>query len=395
MGRKHLWAALAIAALLGMGMYGPPAAAYIGLCCGKCGGNMPMNIPGGGVPETYEFRVKLSPSFMRMDGLGDGTREIAPDSLLGMPVMGGRPTGKFMAVPTAMDMSMVNLSVGYSFSRRFFGGAMLMWARDSMDMRFNAAMRAKTRVDGFTMHSQGLGDTMLMGKYLLYADDPLIPRREVSLFAGLSLPSGSISERNDDHPVAARRRELLPYGMQLGSGTVDPTLGVLYQGRRSPYWWGADGRYTARLYDNHRGYRLGDEFHYDLYGMYQFRYDLVGELQLNGVWQGRIRGQMDAAASGTSGHVVQGNPSSPFSTPLWDPRHYGGHRLFLTAGIQWQPAPFWIVDLQGGVPLYQDLNGPQLQQDYRVMLTVYVEIPTRRSIRYFRNAGGSLGVLGF
>ena len=27
-----------------------PAAAYIGLCCGKCGGNMPMNIPGGGIP---------------------------------------------------------------------------------------------------------------------------------------------------------------------------------------------------------------------------------------------------------------------------------------------------------------------------------------------------------
>ena len=34
--------------------------AYIGLCCAHCGGNMPLNIPGGGIPETHEFRFKAS-----------------------------------------------------------------------------------------------------------------------------------------------------------------------------------------------------------------------------------------------------------------------------------------------------------------------------------------------
>ncbi|MHC4138950.1 MAG: hypothetical protein ACYSR1_03700, partial [Planctomycetota bacterium] len=28
---------------------------FLGLCCGKCGGNMPLNIPGGGTPEPHEF----------------------------------------------------------------------------------------------------------------------------------------------------------------------------------------------------------------------------------------------------------------------------------------------------------------------------------------------------
>jgi len=29
------------------------AVAYIGLCCAHCGGNMPLNIMGGGIPETH------------------------------------------------------------------------------------------------------------------------------------------------------------------------------------------------------------------------------------------------------------------------------------------------------------------------------------------------------
>ncbi len=96
--------------------------AYVGLCCGKCGGNMPMNIPGGGVPETHEYRVKISPMVMSMDGLRDGTSSVNGDSLLGMPA-----AGLFMAVPTSMEMRMLNITAGYSFTDDLFGGVMMMW----------------------------------------------------------------------------------------------------------------------------------------------------------------------------------------------------------------------------------------------------------------------------
>ena len=98
------------------------AHAYIGLCCGKCGGNMPLTILGGGVPETNEFRFKFSPMYMRMEGLLDGTNTVNPDNILGMPAMGG-----YMAVPTSMDMYMTNLAVGYSFTDDLTGGLMFMW----------------------------------------------------------------------------------------------------------------------------------------------------------------------------------------------------------------------------------------------------------------------------
>lgn len=375
------------------------AEAYMGICCSKCGGNMPMNIAGGGVPETYEFRIKINPEFMRMEGLRSGTSRIDGSSLLGMPVMMGSPTGKYMAVQERMDMSMLNLAVGYSFSEKFFAGVMGMYSNKEMDMKFNSmmsmpVMMGGTGVPGFTMKSRGIADTMLMTKYLLYADDPLIPTSQFSLFAGLSLPTGSITKRNTEHPLAMRKKELLPYGMQLGSGTFDPTFGLLYQGSSSPLWWGINAMVTGRFHDNSQGYRKGNEGRVDAYLMYQPRVDTVLELQLNGKWSGHIKGQANEALSGASGHATQGNATSPFMTPLWDPNNYGGTQFFVTLGVQWQPMPLNIVNLQVSLPLYRRLNGVQMETDWRASLTWYVEFPTNRSIRYQQPVHGP-GHLGF
>ncbi len=353
------------------------AHAYLGLCCSKCGGNMPLNIPGGGVPETSEFRFKISPVFMRMEGLRDGTTSIDTNSLLGMPA-----AGKFMAVQENMDMYMLNVALGYSFSDDFFAGIMGMYQANRMDMRFNTVMQGMTGMPGYTMESDGLKDTMLMSKYRIFADDPMIPASQASLLLGLNMPTGSINKRNTTHPLGMRQKELLPYGMQLGSGTFDPVLGLLYQGSSSPWWWGVNGTYTGRWYDNDRDYRLGDQYNLDAYLMYQLRYDWVLEFQLNGESQGKIRGEADESLTGASGHAVQGNPNSPFMTPLWDTANYGGTNLFATIGLQWQPVPLHILNVQVGLPLYRDLNGPQLEKDWRIQFTWYMELPTRDSIRH-------------
>ncbi len=388
MNRRTGITSILLVSALGLALVPGAAEAYIGLCCAKCGGNMPMNIPGGGIPETHEFRIKISPVFMRMDDLKQSGSGIDPGQLLGMPSM-----GRFMAVETGMDMSMLNLSVGYSFTDRSFGGLMLMYANKRMDMRFNTPMATMTGRSGYTMTSSGPADGMLMFKYRLFADDPLVPRSQGSLFLGLSLPTGSIEEHNQRHPVMSRRAELLPYGMQLGSGTFDPSFGFLYQGSNSPYWWGVNALYTARLYDNDQGYHLGDDFRLDAYGMTQIRSDLLVEYQINGEYRQGIDGAADQALSGRSGHAIAGDPSSPFMTPLWDPNNYGGRKIRATVGLQWQPKPFQIVDLAVTVPLEQQLSGIQLEEAYTVMLTWYVEIPTRRSIRHpdYRPEGGRLG----
>jgi len=360
----------------------------MGLCCSKCGGNMPMNIPGGGVPETHEFRFKLSPIFMRMDGLLEGTDEVKPKSIIGMP-----SKGKFMAAQRSMNMYMVNASAGYSFTDKFFGGVMLMWLKKDMNMMFNSKMKKMTGAPDYTMKSAGMGDTMLMGKYRLYSDDALVPTNQLSLFMGLSLPTGSINEKNANHPLDVRKGEQLPYGMQLGSGTLDPSLGLLYQGSSSPLWWGANLIYTGRWHKNSRDYRLGNTYRYDLYAMYQLRYDTLVQFQINGKYEGSIKGEMDELRTGLSGHAVHGDAASPLMTPLWDNGNYGGHRISTTVGFQWQPFPLHIIDVSLGLPLFQQLNGPQLKDDYRVAFTWYMELPTAASIRH--TAKKSESRLGF
>jgi len=347
---------------------------YVGISCGHCGGNMPLNIMGAGVAETEEFRFKLGYSLMSMDGLKHGNDNVTETSLLGMPAM-----GKFMAVPTSMDMKMKSLVAGYSFSDNFFGGVMLMRSESEMDMLFNAPMKAMFG-KGYTMESHGMADTMVMTKYRLYTDDSLVPSKQVSFMFNLNLPTGSINEKNKEHPNPVMSRRQLPYGMQLGSGTVDPTFGILYQGYYSPFWWGLNGQYTWRFYDNERKYRLGDEFKADAYVMYQASPSVVTHLQLNGKIKGKIDGTMYGGVS-----------ESANMSPLWDTDSYGGESVNLTMGLQWQPVSHNIIELTAGVPLYQDVDGTQLSQNYHVGLVWYKELMTNKSRRYKGDGKSRLG----
>ncbi len=340
---------------------------FIGLCCGKCGGNMPLNIPGGGTPEPHEFRVKTNLSWGKMVGMRRGTSNRSTKDTL----------GKYMMTPRKMDMFMSNVSVGYAFSDRFFAGIMGMYMNKDMEMIRRDGRRS-------SMYSQGVGDTMIMTKSLLYADDYLIPRNQVSLLLGVSVPTGSIDQ--DEKGV------LLPYSMQLGSGTFDPFIGVLYQGSRTPFWWGANISYLGRFYENYKSYKLGDEFRCDVYSFYQLRYDLVGELQIKGKYVGDIEGQARQIEQG-DGHMM-GKPRMPFMSNLYDPDNYGGATVDLTVGLQWQPFHNHIINAQLSVPIFQNLHGTQLERDYNASLTYYIEFPLGKSRRMPKEDKG-LDILGF
>ena len=372
---KHLLQVLTLV-LIGVLTLPTVSLAYVGLCCAHCGGNMPLNIPGGGIPEPKEFRFKLSQMIMSMGPLRDGTTNLRESDLLGAP-----PAGKFAVVPSAMQMYMTMIGGAYSFTDNFALMAMTSYRFNRMQMEFNGVLQGATGESGFTMESRGFGDIKLLGKYRLYSDDNLAPKDQVSTLIGVSIPTGSIDKKFRNNPVAAQNGTVLPFKMQMGSGTFDPMVGLLYQGSTDPFWYGANAMYTARVYDNNRGYQQGDEARLDLYGMYQFHEKSVFHLQLNGTWEDRYSDEPDGGRLFGQGHFMN-NPNGPFLSPLFDPANYGGWKASVTAGIQWQPFPLNVIELNGSVPFYQDLRGPQLKEDFRVMLSWYIEIPTSESRRY-------------
>ncbi|MDP6925180.1 MAG: hypothetical protein R2568_08500 [Candidatus Scalindua sp.] len=343
---------------------------FLGLCCGKCGGNMPLNIFGAGTPEPHELRIKVNLSWGKMVGMRRGTsNRSTKDTLV-----------SYMMSPRKMAMYMSNVSVGYAFTDRFFAGIMGMYVNKDMEMINRSGVRS-------SMYSQGAGDTMLMTKTLLFADDFLVPKSQVSLLLGVSIPTGSIDQDE--------RGQLLPYSMQLGSGTFDPFFGILYEGSNSPLWWGANASFLARAYENYKSYNLGDEYRLDLYGMYQARHNLLGELQIKSKYVGHLEGQAREIEQDGDGHMkMMGVPTQAFMSNLYDPDNYGGSTVDLSAGVQWQPFHNHILNAQFSFPLYQNLHGTQLERDFTASVTYYIEVPLRKS-RRSKKSGKGLDILGF
>ena len=345
------------------------AQAYIGLCCAHCGGNMPLNIMGGGIPEPKEFRFKLSQMVMEMGPLRDGTDEIRNDEISGMA-----NGTTFPALPTDMQMYMTMIGAAYSFSDDFAVMGMASYIENTMHMNLRNGK-------DFTMTSGGVGDVTLLGKYRAYADDDLVPTNQVSVLFGLSLPSGSVNKKFSNHTDDTFNGSLLPYKMQLGSGTVDPIFGLTYQGSRDPFWWGFNTQLEAHVYDNDQGYNRANEFRYDLYAMRQVHDQVVVHAQLNGSYEGQFSDEADDGKSLGAGRMGL-NPSNNLVSPLFDPDNYGGHKLHFGLGVQFQPMPLHIMELTASIPIHQDLNGPQMQDNWMVQFTYYAEVPTKNSRRY-------------
>ena len=345
------------------------AQAYIGLCCAHCGGNMPLNIFGGGIPEPKEFRFKLSQMIMEMGPLRDGTDEISNDDLIG-----SANGTNFPALPTNMQMYMTMIGAAYSFSDDFAVMGMTSYIENTMRMNLNNG-------NDFTMTSGGVGDITLLAKYRAYADDNLVPTNQVSVLFGLSLPSGSINKKFSNHTNDTFNGSLLPFKMQLGSGTVDPIIGLTYQGSRDPFWWGFNTQLEGHIYDNEQGYRRAQELRYDFYAMKQVHDKVVVHAQLNGWYEGKFSEEAyDVRVSGAGHNAL--NTANNLISPLFDPDNYGGHKLHFGLGVQFQPLPLHVMELTASVPIHQDLNGPQLQDNWMVQFTYYAEVPTKKSRRY-------------
>ncbi len=246
----------------------------------------------------------------------------------------------YPVAPTAMDMEMHMLGAMWAPLDRLTLMAMVPFVRLDMDHRTRAGKR-------FTTRSQGLGDIRVSA---------LVPVLEhegqrLHLALGLGLPTGSLSEK-DDTPAGRVR---LPYPMQLGSGTFDLLPGVTWTGQREAWSWGAQASGTLRTGTNRKGYRLGHAVDVTGWGAVRLLPWLSTSLRLDWTRWGDIRGDDDAL--------------NPRMVPTADPDLRGGQRLDLLLGLNLLGRGGLVkghrLALEVGIPVFQDLDGPQLEVDVR------------------------------
>ena len=228
---------------------------------------------------------------------------------------------------------------------------MVPYVRKSMNHVRMDSVRFKTR-------SEGLGDVALNALYSLYQT----PRHRIIGIAGLSFPSGSISskDRLPGPMMSPPSVQRLPYPMQLGSGSFDVKLGGTYIGQAEGWSWGAHSSGVIRTGKNKHDYRLGNRFDVTTWSARRLTSWSSASLRLK--WDQRF-------------NIAGADPNlNPAIVPTADPNRQAGRRLDVLFGVNLFHERGRLGGLrlaaEVGLPLYQRLDGPQLETDWTTSLTI-------------------------
>jgi nitrous oxide reductase accessory protein NosL len=276
---------------------------------------------------------------MNMSGLRDGTTNV-DQSNVGFK----RPTPyTYMMIPTGMTMDMHMVMLMYGITDRLTIMTMANYQSNKMNMLMDMGpMKPITQEDPMT--TKGFGDIEIRGIYKI--------NKYLTGSLGLSLPSGSISET-----ITMMRKEYrAPYDMQPGSGSFDLKPALTYNALSDDaLWnWGAQAMYTWHTAKNRNDWSFGDSFKVNSWLQRAFG-PAASWMRFAYTDTGRIKGRDSEIEKLIHPVTGMGAP-----TPDADPINYGGQRLDGAIGVSLQKGAF-SIGVEGGIPLYQNLNGLQLK----------------------------------
>lgn len=201
-----------------------------------------------------------------------------------------------------------------------------------------------------THSTQGFGDTLVSVSYRLANTPGLKAHATLGVWA----PTGKVDRKNADGTFAH-------YMMQSGSGTWDIEPALTVAGQSGMIGYGAQASYRWRTKDaNESGFAFGDKAQAS--GWVSYLVDSGFSLTSRLTWE--HEGQILGHYNGPHNH----------RTPSDIPANYGGDTVLAGFGanialpVSGRHRP--QIGMEVGVPLYQDLNGIQLPEDWRASLSL-------------------------
>lgn len=290
----------------------------------------PIGVMGDHLMREDELMVSYRYMRMDMDGNRTGTDSVSV------------PLPNYMVSPLNMQMDMHMLGLMYAPTDRLTLMAMLPFTSISMEhLRHMGSLN-------FTTESSGVGDARLSAVYGLASSHG----RDLLLNFAISAPTGSIDERDTLPTMPSPSDAHLPYPMQTGSGTWDLTPGLTYVVVEDSWSWGAQGLYSIRTGTNDNGYTLGNKLELTGWIARKLAQSTSASFRLNALDWGNVDGADTKLL--------------PMPTvPTKDPDLRGGTRVDALVGVNYVPQGLKSLRLaaEAGVPLYQKLDGPQLETD--------------------------------
>lgn len=313
-------------------------------------GHAPIGVMADHYHAAGEWMTSYRFMFMNMDGnrMGDDEMTVAQVAANGHPV-----------VPTKMDMQMHMFGLMYAPSDNLTLMGMFNYQSIEMDHINVGGVGGMAAGTPFTTKTDGIGDFTVSGLFKAYNHE----RNSLHFNLGLSLPTGSIDEQDQAPGPGGFVNRVLPYPMQLGSGSVDIKPGVTYLGQNQDWSWGAQAMATVRLSENSEDYQLGDQLEASTWIARRVNDWVSGSFRVRSLTWGNIEGR--------DSRLAPGGPLG-FPVPTADSNRRGGTRVDAMLGANVYVRSGFLkghrIAVEGGLPVYQYLNGPQLQTDWTLML---------------------------
>jgi len=268
----------------------------------------PTKIPPAVLPPRGAFGVGMSYMYMVMDQVKLGSDSVDPDDFIKRP---GQKKG-----PKKMTSSGEMLMANYGILDNLTLGISASYLDKKMESYINSGAAT------MTTENSGFGDIPVTLRYNVWRNPYY--SKFFSILAGITLPTGEFDEKFVDMP-----------GLQLGTGALTTTGGLLFSHRYKSLWFHYLATYRA-VFENGDEYKFGDTVSAGAAFHYTPNYNTLLGIELD--------------ASYTDKDEFHGDKMG--ST--------GGYRSNLTAVVDWRFLTAlggnFSLRFTGGIPLYEDLN---------------------------------------
>lgn len=255
---------------------------------------------------------------------------------------------------SSMSMQMHMIGAMYGFSNKITLMAMVNIISSKMEM--------VSMTDSKMNHSvSGLGDASITAMYAIQDSESM----KAHLNVGASLPTGSIQESHvmnmnghHHHKLKSEMKMRNGYGMQLGSGTIDPIISLTVARYMNNVAIGLQGGGRFRLIENDYNYKLGNE----LYALTWAGYNLNDSFSLGSVF----RYKASSPISGRDKEIIKN------MSPNSDPKNSGKSLMEVSLGINYLIPESLLhgarIAIEYGFPIASEYTGLQMGLDGQLTL---------------------------
>ena len=222
--------------------------------------------------------------------------------------------------------------LGYAFNSDFMLFGVLPYIDNDLDITVLGTRQNRS--------ANGIGDFRLFGRYTIFRRNWPGGTLRVSPFAGIEMPTG----QDNDHDALGR----LPASVQVGSGSWDPFGGIVLTYQTLDFE--VDTAVSYQVNTEANDFEFGDVVRFD--ASLQYR-----------LWPRELKGGVPGFLYG----VIESNLIYREKNRIadLDDVNSGGTTLFLAPGLQYVTRR-WVFETAAQLPVVQNLNSTELENDYIV-----------------------------